>query len=77
MRRAAAGVPEEVLFATKPAIALVQLSQAVHEGGPPGVVLADGGYGDETAFRDAITALGLRALRRGDLTGHHRVGARH
>ena len=58
-RRAAAGVPEELAFATKPAIALAQLSQAVHEGGPPGVVLADAGYGDETAFRDGITALGL------------------
>lgn len=57
--RSAAGVPEELAFATKPAIALAQLSQAVHEGEPPGVVLADAGYGDETAFRDSITALGL------------------
>ena len=58
-RRAATGVPKELAFATKPAIALAQLSQAVHEGGPPGVVLADAGYGDETVFRDGITALGL------------------
>ena len=58
-RREKAGVPETQVFATKPEIALAQLLQAVLEGVPGGVVLADAGYGDETAFRDGITALGM------------------
>jgi SRSO17 transposase len=53
------GVPEDITFATKPQIALEQLRAAVASEVPPGVVLADAGYGDETAFRDGITALGL------------------
>ena len=54
-----AGVPEGIAFATKPQIALEQLRAAVMAGVPPGIVLADAGYGDETAFRDGVTALGL------------------
>ncbi len=59
-KRQHAGVPPEVEFATKPQIALQQLHEARASGAPDGVVLADAGYGDDTAFRDAITALGLR-----------------
>ena len=59
VRRQAAGVPEEVAFATKPAIALAQMRSALDQGVRAGVVLADAGYGDETAFRDGITTLGL------------------
>jgi SRSO17 transposase len=59
VRRAIAGVPEEIAFATKPEIALEQLRGALESGTPPGVVLADAGYGDETGFRDGITALGM------------------
>jgi len=59
VRRQAAGVPEEVAFATKPTIALAQIRNALAQGVRPGVVLADAGYGDETAFRGAITAMGL------------------
>jgi SRSO17 transposase len=59
VRRKAAGVPQAQAFATKPEIALAQMRQAVAAGVPMGVVLADAGYGDETAFRDGITALGL------------------
>lgn len=58
-RRKKAGVPEEVVFATKPAMALEQIRQAVACGTPTGVVLADAGYGDETDFRDGITELGM------------------
>lgn len=59
LRRRKTGVPAEVAFATKPDIALAQVRQAVATGVPTGMVLADAGYGDETAFRDGITALGL------------------
>ena len=58
-RRQTAGVPQEVVFATKPAIALEQMRRALAQGVRPGVVLADAGYGDETAFRDGLAALGL------------------
>ncbi|MDO8778234.1 MAG: IS701 family transposase [Burkholderiaceae bacterium] len=59
VRRKAAGVPETQAFATKPTIALEQIRQAIGRGVPMGVMLADAGYGDETAFRDGITALGM------------------
>lgn len=58
-RRAVAGVPEDIAFATKPEIALEQLRDAIKSGKPPGVVLADAGYGDDTGFRDSITEMGL------------------
>jgi SRSO17 transposase len=58
-RRATAGVPEEVAFATKPAIALDQIRQALADGVPPGVVVTDAGYGSDTDFRDGVTGLGL------------------
>ena len=58
-RREAAGVPENIVFATKPEIALEQMRQAKLAGVPMGVALADAGYGDETAFRDGITELGM------------------
>ena len=59
-RRAKAGVPEEVGFATKPAIALGQLRRALEEGVPVGTVLGDAGYGDECDFRVGVAALDLR-----------------
>src|SRR3954449_12282336 len=58
-RRAEAGVPEEVVFRTKPAIALQQIHRALADGVPPGVVLGDAGYGIDTGFRTALTALAL------------------
>lgn len=58
-RRKTAGVPADIAFATKPEIALAQMRQAIACGVQPGVVLADAGYGDETAFRDGITDLGM------------------
>lgn len=59
VRRAKTGVPDDVTFATKPQIALAQIKQAVADEVPAGVVLADAAYGDETAWRDEITTLGL------------------
>ena len=58
-RRAKAGVPEDVVFRTKPEIALDQIRTALSAGVPSGVVLADAGYGIDTAFRSGLTAMGL------------------
>jgi SRSO17 transposase len=59
-RRAKAGVPEEVGFETKTAIALGQIRQALEDGVPRGIVLGDAGYGDETDFRVGVAELDLR-----------------
>ena len=58
-RRAKAGVPGEVAFATKTAIALAQLEHLLAQGAPKHCVLADAGYGTETAFRERLRELGL------------------
>jgi len=58
-RRSKAGVPEDVVFKTKPQIALDQIRVAQAEGVPAGVVLADAGYGINTAFRTALMKMGL------------------
>jgi SRSO17 transposase len=54
-----AGVPEDVVFKTKHEIALEQLRWAREAGLPPGVVLLDAGYGNNSELRAGITALGL------------------
>jgi SRSO17 transposase len=59
-RRQEARVPEEVVFQTKPEIALEQMRQAVAQKVPAGVVLADAGYGNGMPFRAAVTELGLQ-----------------
>ena len=59
-RRKRAGVPPEVEFQTKNAIALGQIEQALAAGLPAGVVLADAAYGVETDWRDQLTAWGLQ-----------------
>jgi SRSO17 transposase len=59
-RRTKAHVPEDVIFKTKPEIALDQISCAVAAGVAPGVVLADAGYGWNGGFRAGVTALGLQ-----------------
>jgi SRSO17 transposase len=58
-RRRKAHVPEEIEFATKPEIALEQLRWACAAGLPCGVALFDAGYGNNSAFRSEVTALGL------------------
>jgi SRSO17 transposase len=58
-RRQRAGIPETVVFQTKPQIAIAQIKQALQDGVPQGVVLADAGYGNDGAFRAALTELEL------------------
>jgi SRSO17 transposase len=60
VRRARAGVPQDIQFATKTQIALQQLRALLAEGAPHHCVLADAGYGVDTAFRQALSDMGLR-----------------
>lgn len=57
-RCAKAGVPEDVVFKTKPQIALDQIHAAQIDGVPAGVVLADAGYGNDSKFRAGLTKMG-------------------
>ncbi len=59
-RRAKTGIPDDVRFATKTQIALAQLRTLLDEGAPRYCVLADAGYGVDTAFRQALSDMGLR-----------------
>lgn len=58
-RRKKARVPEDVEFRTKIDLALGMLEQAVRAELPGDIVLADSAYGDSSAFRETIRALGL------------------
>ncbi len=49
------GVPRDIVFKTKPQLAMQQI-EAAH---PRGVVLADAAYGDETAWRERLAGHGL------------------
>jgi SRSO17 transposase len=58
-RRKAAGVPSEVKFQTKGALALAQIDELLSEEVPLAPVVADAGYGASTQFREALTERGL------------------
>ena len=58
-RQRLAKVPQTVQFATKSQIALEQIRAARQRGLTPGIVLADAGYGRDTAFREALDELEL------------------
>jgi SRSO17 transposase len=57
-RREAAGVPADVVFRTKPALALDMVAQAVAEGVPFRWVGGDSVYGDNPTFVQGVRALG-------------------
>ena len=59
VRRRKAGVPEDVVFKTKPEIALEQIRWACEIGLPGNMVLLDAGYGHDSKLRVGITELGL------------------
>jgi SRSO17 transposase len=58
-RREKAKVPADIVFRTKPEIALDQLRTAKAAGIPLGTVLTDAGYGNDSKFRDGVTELDL------------------
>jgi SRSO17 transposase len=53
------GIPEDIVFKTKPQIALEQIREACQADLPRGVVLMDAGYGANTELRTDIAVLGL------------------
>lgn len=57
-RRAEAGVPESVVFRTKPELALEMVQQAVARGVPFCWVTADSVYGDSPTFVQGVRGLG-------------------
>jgi len=59
-RRDKAGVPEDVVFKTKPEIALDQIRWACESGLPGDMALLDAGYGHDSKLRAGITELGKR-----------------
>lgn len=59
VRRAKAGVPEDIVFHTKPEIALQQVRQALADGVPQGVALMDPAYGNDSKLRAGLTELGM------------------
>jgi SRSO17 transposase len=63
----AAGVPEEVVFATKPQIALGLIAAALADGVPKAPVLGDYAYGINGEFRDGLRRLGLEFFLQIDL----------
>jgi len=58
-RREKAGVPEDIVFQTKPEIALEQIRWACEAGLPRGIVLMDPAYGNDARLRTEVTALQL------------------
>ena len=54
-----ADVPQEVVFETKPALAMHQIEAGLAAGYPRGVVLADAAYGDETLWHERLVGHGL------------------
>src|ERR1700686_5055771 len=59
-RRKQTGIPEEISFATKPAIALQQIRKVVEEEVATAPVLADAAYGNDSEFREGLSELGLQ-----------------
>lgn len=74
-RRKEARIPDEVVFKTKPELALDMVSRALNDGVPRGVVLGDAGYGASADFRLALQRLGLHySLGINPLTTVYEVG---
>lgn len=58
-RCAAAGVPEDTLFATKPALAVAMIERALAAGTPAAWATGDEVYGADPALRKAVAQAGL------------------
>lgn len=69
-RCAAAGVPSEVVFQTKPQLALQLIQQALSDGVAPAPVLGDSVYGDSGDFRAQLRQLGMEFFLQVTPTSH-------
>jgi len=58
-RRRQAKIPDEVVFKTKPELALEMITRAAGADIPGEVVLADAAYGDSVAFRSTVRLVGF------------------
>ena len=74
-RCARVGMPEEVAFATKPALALEIIRQARRDGVPPAPVLGDSIYGNNAEFRAGVRQLEMEFFLQVD--GHALKGWDH
>ena len=59
VRRREAHIPDEVIFKTKPELAIEMIRRAIKDGLPRGVVLGDSAYGDSSTFRRELREMGL------------------
>jgi SRSO17 transposase len=75
-RRKEAHVPASIRFKTKPQIALEQIRAALLAGVPPGVVLMDSSYGNNSKLRQDFTGLGLSLRGRHSVDHQSAPGAR-
>src|SRR6201988_2644022 len=57
VRRAKTGIPDDIVFQTKPEIALQQVRQALADGVPKAVALMDPAYGNDSKLRAGLTEL--------------------
>ena len=58
-RRAAARIPKELTFKTKPELALDLIARALDDKLPGEILLADAAYGTSVAFRNGVVTYGL------------------
>jgi SRSO17 transposase len=63
-------VPEDIVFATKPMIALQLVKDALADGVPPAPVLGDAAYGDNAEFRAGLRTLGQEFFLQVDAAKH-------
>lgn len=61
-RRSKTGAPEDIVFKTKPEIALEQIRWACEAGLERGVALLDAGYGVDATLRMGVSDLGLACV---------------
>ena len=59
-RRVEARIPEDLLFKTKPSLALDMIRRACASGVPKGVLLGDTAYGNSSEFRKEVRSLELQ-----------------
>jgi SRSO17 transposase len=74
-RREKARVPDDLVFKTKPDLALDLITRAVEDKIPGDIVLTDAAYGGSSEFRNTVRIFGLDRDRNGEpVTARSRSG---